>query len=147
MVRRNINVLAISDICNDNGYIRCSYNLKLAVRNHHAPTVDNFLLPREIINSFAFNHFSEYEKDFILTCNACNDTVSFTKENSSLEIAKISTGRELSIMVFDKNNNKSYCFTIGNISNFTGLCRRYKSHEEVEDLIYRVFTKAKNDSN
>lgn len=143
--KNQFNFVTITDVELIEGLIYCSYNLSIALRIHHLPIIDEHKLPIMIINSFIFKNFSRPEKEFILACNACNDTLNFSKENPNYETVKLSTGKEIVILIFnpiDPNNRRE--FKINDLSKFTGLYRRYRSPIEVEKTITSIFKKFSN---
>jgi Xaa-Pro aminopeptidase len=104
------------------------------------PMADIYKLPKSIINSFAIEYLCVAEKEFILACDAYNDTLKFRLENPEYNIIKFSDGRVLTITVYDPHNSlKMTTFQISDLSKFVGLCRKYKTPTEVENIIASLF--------
>lgn len=132
--------ITITDLVLQEKLIYCSYNLSFSTRMHHLPVIDQYKLPDLIISSFAFKYFPDYEKEFLLACKACNDTMKYSKMNPKNEMIKFSTGKEIMILIYNpKDRTKKMEFKIDDLSKFTGLCRRYKNPEEVEKMISEIF--------
>ncbi len=139
-IKSYLQLITITNIKLSDKLIYCSYNLSIALRIHHLPIVDMFKLPKEISNSFAFQYFSQSEKDFIYACEAYNETLEFRQKNPLHKVAQFSTGKEISIIIYNpKDSNNTTKLTINDLSKFVGLCRRYKTPIEVEKIITSVF--------
>lgn len=138
--------LTITDIKVIDNLIYCSYNLTFALRIHHLPIVDcKYKLPQSIIDSFAFKHFSSPEKELISACAAYNNALEFRNKNPKFNTLKLSTGREIAVMVYNPNDPTNFLeFKISDLSKFTGLCRRYRTPMEVERIIKAIFEKDNN---
>jgi hypothetical protein len=143
--KEKLNFITITDVTLKDGLIYCSYNLTIALRIHHLPIIDNYKLPKEIMGSFALKYLSTPEREFIFACNACNDTLTFSKNNPYHEIIKLSTGKEITIMIYNTNSpNNMREFKINDLSKFTGLYRKYRTSTEVEKIITSIFKKDKH---
>lgn len=135
-----IRILTITDIKILNKLIYFSYNFKIATRVHHLPTLNKYELPITIINSFVFKHFSKLEQDFIYSCKEINSLCRVSKYNKDYEFIKLSTGKQLMIIIYDNKKNKSIMqLKINDLSKFTGLFRKYKNPMAVESIINNIF--------
>lgn len=141
-------LLTITDIRMIDNLTYFSYHLKFATRVHHLPVVDNYSLPDSIVDSFAFKYFPEIEQEFLLACKTSNAIFNISQNNLNYEFIKLSMGKEIAIMIYDKKNYKNIMeFKISDLSKFTGLCKRYKTPRAVEDLVSNIFGKRVNVGN
>jgi hypothetical protein len=133
-------VITVTDVVLVNELIYCSYNLVFATRNLHFPIVDELLLPKTIISSFAFKYFSEPEKNLICACEACNDTLEFRKLHPNYNTIKVTTSNEIRISIYNPSNfQDTRSFALSNLHQFTGLCRKYRTPDEVENMLTKIF--------
>ncbi|KIA79775.1 hypothetical protein PWG14_28050 [Chromobacterium amazonense] len=139
--RSKPNLLTLTDIVIRDSLIHCAYQLKMATRNHHAPAWDVLQEPADLVSPFVFGYLNDAEKALLTACEACNRAICACRENAGSEVIRIATGQRLTIMLISPDPSVCQSFTLENLAGFTGLCRRYRSPEEVERLLHGVFAK------
>ena len=138
--KNKLRSVTITNVKLDGDIIYCAYNLSIGMRTHHLPTIDLYELPEIIIGSDNFEYFSQFDKEFLLSCKICNEISEFRKQHPYYKIERVSTGRKISIIMRDSQdclNMKN--FTIDDLAKFTTACRKYKTPTEVEKIIISIF--------
>ncbi|MEO2218025.1 hypothetical protein ABGV49_13255 [Chromobacterium vaccinii] len=133
--------LTLTDIALRDGLIHCAYQLKFATRNHHAPAWDVLKTAGELMDSFVYGYLDDAERELLAACDACNRAVQAYREVAGGEVIRIASGQQLTIMLLGKDGVPCQHFTLSDLGAFTGLCRRYRSPQEVESLLQDIFAK------
>lgn len=107
------------------------------MRTYNLPSLDQYLLPAQILKNGRIKYFNESEAQFIEACNAFNLATNFDLIDKKM--SKIIMGEKIQVCIQDIKDPSSNLFFEFNERDFTGLMRRYRSPSEIRRMIADIF--------